>query len=439
MSDSTNNENNSSELTKGQQQGSGKHGSGKQEPGKKRSFFQRFRRQKENEDGTVETGMAEKDLAETQAEENLVVESPAVESHIKENPVTKNRATENQEQESQSSELQKTSNLISGIQISEPSLDAVQTEIEKPKAGLRARFRQALSKTGRSFGNLFLGEREIDDELLEELETLLLLADVGIESTVEIIQDLADRVKRRELADSRALVAALQNAMVEKLIGCEQPLLVDQQKVPFVLLVVGVNGVGKTTTIGKLAKSYKDQGKSVMLAAGDTFRAAAVEQLQTWGERNDVPVVAQHTGADSASVIYDAIESAKSRNIDILIADTAGRLHTKSNLMEELKKVKRVMAKLDDSAPHEVLLVLDAGTGQNAVNQMKEFNDTVNVTGVALTKLDGTAKGGIIFSLCKQFCTPIRYVGLGEGVDDLQPFRAKDYVQALFDQDGKGY
>jgi fused signal recognition particle receptor len=435
VSDSTNNENNSSELTKEQQQGSGK-----QEPGKKRSFFQRFRRQKEDEGGTVETGMAEKDLAETQAEENLVVESPAVEGHIKENPVT-----ENQEQESQSLEPQKTSNLISGIQVSEPSLDAGQTEVEKPKAGLRARFRQALSKTGRSFGNLFLGEREIDDELLEELETLLLLADVGIESTVEIIQDLADRVKRRELADSRALVAALQNAMVEKLIGCEQPLLidekkaVDQQKVPFVLLVVGVNGVGKTTTIGKLAKSYKDQGKSVMLAAGDTFRAAAVEQLQTWGERNNVPVVAQHTGADSASVIYDAIESAKSRNIDILIADTAGRLHTKSNLMEELKKVKRVMAKLDDSAPHEVLLVLDAGTGQNAVNQMKEFNDTVNVTGVALTKLDGTAKGGIIFSLCKQFGTPIRYVGLGEGVDDLQPFRAKDYVQALFDQDGKGY
>jgi len=402
VSDSTNNENDSTELNKGQQQDTGK-----QDPGKKRSFFQRFRRQKEGESGTVETGMVEKDLEETQAQEN------------------------------QSSEPQKTSNLISGAQVSEPSLEVAETE--KPKAGLRARFRQALSKTGRNFGNLFLGEREIDDELLEELETLLLLADVGIESTVEIIQDLADRVKRRELADSRALVVALQNAMVEKLIDCEQPLLVDQQKVPFVLLVVGVNGVGKTTTIGKLAKSYKDQGKSVMLAAGDTFRAAAVEQLQTWGERNSVPVVAQHTGADSASVIYDAIESAKSRNIDILIADTAGRLHTKSNLMEELKKVKRVMAKLDDSAPHEVLLVLDAGTGQNAVNQMKEFNDTVNVTGVALTKLDGTAKGGIIFSLCKQFGTPIRYVGLGEGVDDLQPFRAKDYVQALFDQDGKGY
>jgi len=446
VSDSTNNENNSPELNKEQQQGSGK----------KRSFFQRFRRQKEESSDPVETGVVEKDLTETTtAKENLVEESAAVEGSVTENSGTENRVTENQEQQSLPSEnqppennqeqeesvrpVEKTNTLISGVQLSEPSPDIVETEEEKPKEGLRARFRRALSKTGRSFGNLFLGEREIDDELLEELETLLLLADVGIESTVEIIQDLADRVKRRELADSRALFIALQNAMVEKLIGCEKPLIVDQQKAPFVLLVVGVNGVGKTTTIGKLAKSYQDQGKSVMLAAGDTFRAAAVEQLQTWGDRNKVPVVAQHTGADSASVIYDAIESAKSRNIDILIADTAGRLHTKSNLMEELKKVKRVMAKLDESAPHEVLLVLDAGTGQNAVNQMKEFSDTVDVTGIALTKLDGTAKGGIIFSLCKQFGTPIRYVGLGEGVDDLQPFRAKDYVHALFDQDGKGY
>ncbi len=433
MSDSTNNENNSSELTKGHQQGSGKHGPGKQEPGKKRSFFQRFRRQNEGEGGTVETGMAEKDLAETQAEENLVVESPAVESHIKENPVTENRATENQEQESQSSELQKTSNLISGAQVSEPSLDAVQTELEKPKAGLRARFRQALSKTGRSFGNLFLGEREIDDELLEELETLLLLADVGIESTVEIIQDLADRVKRRELADSRALVAALQNAMVEKLIGCEQPLLVDQQKVPFVLLVVGVNGVGKTTTIGKLAKRFQNEGRNVMLAAGDTFRAAAVEQLQVWGERNNVPVVAQHTGADSASVIFDAVQSAQSKNIDIVIADTAGRLHNKSGLMEELEKVKRVMGKLDGSSPHEVLLVLDAGTGQNALSQVDQFAQTAGVTGLALTKLDGTAKGGIIFALGKKYKIPVRFIGVGEGIDDLQPFEAESFAKALFE------
>jgi len=466
VSDSTNNENNSPELNKGQSQGSDKQNSGTQEPGKKRSFFQRFRRKKEESSASAESGVTEKSLAETEAKEGSteggrITESPVVESSVTENPIKESQATENQEQQSQPLENQipennqeqeerssdKTSTLISGVQISEPSPDVV--EEEKPKEGLRARFRRALSKTGRSFGNLFLGEREIDDDLLEELETLLLLADVGIESTVEIIQDLADRVKRRELADSRALFMALQNAMVEKLIDCEQPLLIDekvierngsdQKKTPFVLLVVGVNGVGKTTTIGKLAKSYQDQGKSVMLAAGDTFRAAAVEQLQTWGERNNVPVVAQHTGADSASVIYDAIESAQSRNIDILIADTAGRLHTKSNLMEELKKVKRVMAKLDESAPHEVLLVLDAGTGQNAVNQMKEFSDTVDVTGIALTKLDGTAKGGIIFSLCKQFGTPIRFVGLGEGVDDLQPFRAKDYVHALFDQGGKGY
>ena len=320
------------------------------------------------------------------------------------------------------------------VTVTPEGVGGVEHDNKQPKETLRARFRRALSKTGRGFGNLFLGDREIDDELLEELETLLLLADVGIESTVEIIQELSDRVQRRELADSRALFMALQNTMVQKLKPCEQPLVVDQQKKPFVLLVVGVNGVGKTTTIGKLAKCYQDQGKSVMLAAGDTFRAAAVEQLQTWGERNNVPVIAQHTGADSASVIYDAIESAKSRNVDILIADTAGRLHTKSNLMEELKKVKRVMAKLDVSAPHEVMLVLDAGTGQNALNQMKEFNDTVDVTGVALTKLDGTAKGGIIFSLCKEFGTPVRFVGLGEGVDDLQPFSAADYVHALFDR-----
>tara|TARA_R110001592_G_scaffold356278_1_gene657831 strand:- start:84179 stop:85306 length:1128 start_codon:yes stop_codon:yes gene_type:complete len=315
--------------------------------------------------------------------------------------------------------------------------EVIEPPITEPKETMRSRFRRALSKTGRSFGNLFLGDREIDDELLEELETLLLLADVGIESTVEIIQDLAERVKRRELADSRALFMALQNAMVDKLSHCEQPLVLGAQKGPFVILVVGVNGVGKTTTIGKLAKYYQDQGKSVMLAAGDTFRAAAVEQLQSWGGRNNVPVVAQHTGADSASVIFDAIESAQSRQIDILIADTAGRLHTKSNLMEELKKVKRVMTKLDDSAPHEVLLVLDAGTGQNAVNQMQEFNETVAVTGVVLTKLDGTAKGGIVFSLCKRFGIPVRFVGLGESVEDLQPFSAREYVYALFDNGSK--
>lgn len=315
---------------------------------------------------------------------------------------------------------------------SEPSM-AVTAE-NTQKATLGDRFRRALSKTGRTFGNLFLGDREIDDELLEELETLLLQADVGIESTVEIIQDLAGRVERRELAHSRALFAALQDAMAAKLKPCEQALSITGEHRPYVILVIGVNGVGKTTTIGKLAKRFQNQGKSVMLAAGDTFRAAAVEQLQAWGDRNSVPVIAQHSGADSASVIFDAIQSAKSRGTNVLIADTAGRLHNKSNLMEELKKVKRVMAKLDDSAPHEVLLVLDAGTGQNALNQMQQFQEAVTVTGVALTKLDGTAKGGIIFSLCKRFGVPIRYVGLGEGIDDLQPFVAQEYVAALFDQ-----
>ena len=430
MSDSTNTENNAPtteskslesnlELEQQPEQGF------EQGQGKKRSFFQRFRRQK--------------------ADPNTFEENTATESTGQEELASPVQETQAQEAPGQETLIQEKSTLISGVQISKtaesPSeaVDPADSTAEKPKDSMRARFRRALSKTSRSFGNLFLGEREIDDELLEELETLLLLADVGIESTVEIIQELAEKVKRRELADSRALFMSLQNTMVNKLKGCEQPLVLDEQKAPFVLLVVGVNGVGKTTTIGKLAKSYQDQGKSVMLAAGDTFRAAAVEQLQTWGERNNVPVVAQHTGADSASVIYDAIESAKSRNVDILIADTAGRLHTKSNLMEELKKVKRVMGKLDESAPHEVLLVLDAGTGQNAVNQLQEFNDTVSVTGIALTKLDGTAKGGIIFSLCKQFGIPIRFVGLGEGIDDLQPFRAKDYVHALFDQNDKNF
>lgn len=381
--------------------------------GKKRSFLQRFRRQKTTD--AIKGGQVE-------GKENQI----EVEQHRVEGSDIEAKA-----QESATKEL--------GIQVSGDSATSKNSLSEKspPKESMRARFRRALSKTGRSFGNLFLGDREIDDELLEELETLLLLADVGIESTVEIIQDLADRVERRELASSRALFLALQNTMVERLNHCEQPLVLDGPKAPFVILVVGVNGVGKTTTIGKLAKYYQDQGKSVMLAAGDTFRAAAVEQLQIWGERNNVPVVAQHTGADSASVIFDAIESAQSRRVDVLIADTAGRLHTKSNLMEELKKIKRVMAKLDDSAPHEVMLVLDAGTGQNAINQMREFNDTVAVTGVALTKLDGTAKGGIIFSLCKHFSVPVRFVGLGEGVEDLQPFNAREYVHALFDDGNK--
>ncbi|BAP77903.1 signal recognition particle-docking proteinFtsY [Pseudomonas sp. MT-1] len=310
------------------------------------------------------------------------------------------------------------------------------------KLGFFARLKQGLSKTSASIGegmaSLFLGKKAIDDDLLDELETRLLTADVGVEATTAIMQNLARRVSRKELADSGALYKALQEELASLLKPVEQPLLIDSSKQPFVILVVGVNGVGKTTTIGKLAKKLQLEGKKVMLAAGDTFRAAAVEQLQIWGERNNIAVIAQHTGADSASVIFDAVQAAKARGIDVLIADTAGRLHTKDNLMEELKKVRRVMGKLDDSAPHEVLLVLDAGTGQNAINQTKQFNQSVELTGLALTKLDGTAKGGVIFALAKQFGTPIRYIGVGEGIDDLRTFEADAFVNALFAEKGTG-
>ncbi|MBC7197654.1 signal recognition particle-docking protein FtsY [Stutzerimonas balearica] len=307
------------------------------------------------------------------------------------------------------------------------------------RLGFFARLRQGLSKTSASIGegmaSLFLGKKAIDDDLLEELETRLLTADVGVEATGAIMQNLTRRVSRKELADSGALYRALQEELAGLLRPVEQPLVVDGAKQPYVILVVGVNGVGKTTTIGKLAKKLQNEGKKVMLAAGDTFRAAAVEQLQVWGERNRIPVIAQHTGADSASVIFDAVQAAKARGIDVLIADTAGRLHTKDNLMEELKKVRRVIGKLDETAPHEVLLVLDAGTGQNAINQTRQFNQAVELSGIALTKLDGTAKGGVIFALAKQFGTPIRYIGVGEGIDDLRTFEADAFVKALFGQD----
>ena len=308
------------------------------------------------------------------------------------------------------------------------------------KLGFFARLRQGLSKTSASIGegmaSLFMGKKAIDDDLLDELETRLLTADVGVEATTAIMQNLTRRVSRKELADSGALYKALQEELAGLLKPVEQPLRIEADKQPFVILVVGVNGVGKTTTIGKLAKKLQQEGKKVMLAAGDTFRAAAVEQLQVWGERNNIAVIAQHTGADSASVIFDAVQAAKARGVDVLIADTAGRLHTKDNLMEELKKVRRVMGKLDETAPHEVLLVLDAGTGQNAINQTKQFNQAVELTGLVLTKLDGTAKGGVIFALAKQFGTPIRYIGVGEGIDDLRAFEADAFVSALFAEKG---
>jgi fused signal recognition particle receptor len=297
----------------------------------------------------------------------------------------------------------------------------LKTQLQRTRSGLSG-----------VLAGLPLGQKEITQDLLEEIETRLLMADIGIHVTTDIINHLTQRLERNQLNDGVALSAALKQELLAILQPCSQPLHIPKQDKPFVILVVGVNGAGKTTTIGKLANRLQAQGHSVMLAAGDTFRAAAVEQLQTWGERNNIPVVAQHTGADSASVIYDGVQSAQAKGIDVLIADTAGRLHTKSNLMDELKKVKRIIAKLDDSAPHEVLLVLDAGTGQNALSQAKLFNETVTLTGLALTKLDGTAKGGVIFALAKQSGIPIRYIGIGEGIDDLQDFNAEQFVDALF-------
>ena len=314
--------------------------------------------------------------------------------------------------------------------------EKAEEEVEEKK-GFFARIKSGLSKTKANLteqlGNIFLGAKEIDDDLLEEIETLLLTADVGVAATSDIISRLTDKVARKQLSDPQALQAALKDELAALLHQSEQPLEIDCSKKPYVILMVGVNGVGKTTTIGKLAKKYQSEGKSVMLAAGDTFRAAAVEQLQVWGERNNVPVVAQHTGADSASVIYDAVQSAQAKNIDVLIADTAGRLQNKDNLMQELEKVVRVTQKLSPEAPHEVMLVLDAGTGQNALSQAKIFKESVGVTGISLTKLDGTAKGGVIFAIAKQMDLPIRYIGVGEQIDDLRPFKSQEFVDALFD------
>jgi len=311
---------------------------------------------------------------------------------------------------------------------------------EPKKKGLFARLKAGLSRTRSGItdglSNLVLGKKAIDDDVLDEIETLLLTSDVGVDATQEIVTDLTGRIKRKQLNDADALFAALREDMTAILAPSVKPLDINIGAAPYVILMVGINGAGKTTTIGKLAKKFQLEGKSVMLAAGDTFRAAAVEQLQEWGKRNDVSVVAQHAGADSASVIFDAIQSAKSKGIDVLIADTAGRLHTQSNLMEELKKVRRVITKLDETAPHEVMLVLDAGIGQNAVVQAEQFRDAVGVSGITLTKLDGTAKGGVIFAVAKRLGLPIRYIGVGEGIDDLRPFNADEFVDALLARDG---
>ncbi|MGK4354628.1 signal recognition particle-docking protein FtsY [Enterobacter cloacae] len=340
-----------------------------------------------------------------------------------------------EELEAQALAAQAAEEAVIVVPVEEQAEEEIVQEQEKPtKEGFFARLKRSLLKTkenlGSGFISLFRGKK-IDDDLFEELEEQLLIADVGVETTRKIITNLTEGASRKQLRDAEALYGLLKDEMGEILAKVDEPLNIEG-KTPFVILMVGVNGVGKTTTIGKLARQFELQGKSVMLAAGDTFRAAAVEQLQVWGQRNNIPVIAQHTGADSASVIFDAIQAAKSRNVDVLIADTAGRLQNKSHLMEELKKIVRVMKKLDEDAPHEIMLTIDASTGQNAVSQAKLFHEAVGLTGITLTKLDGTAKGGVIFSVADQFGIPIRYIGVGERIEDLRPFKADDFIEALF-------
>ena len=319
------------------------------------------------------------------------------------------------------------------------SVEAPNDDSTVAKNGTGGMFSKITSSLGKTRTNLvqgittlFVGKREIDDDLLEELETHLLMSDVGVEATKQIVSNLSQRLKYKELDDANMLISALKTELQALLKPVEAPLIIPDKITPFVILVVGVNGVGKTTTIGKLARHYQKEGKKILLAAGDTFRAAAVEQLQIWGRRNDISVISQPTGSDSASVLFDAFQAAKARKADILIADTAGRLHNKDYLMEELRKVKRVLSRLDSDAPHESLLVLDAGTGQNALNQARLFNEAIGLDGIALTKLDGTAKGGVIFALSHQLALPIRFLGVGEQVDDLRPFKCDEFVKALF-------
>ena len=369
-------------------------------------------------------------VAEQTPEEVIVAETEVIEDEI---------LPEEPEAELSDEELEAQALAAQGVEETPEeeaeTQEAAPQEQEKPtKEGFFARLKRSLVKTkqnlGSGFISLFRGKK-IDDDLFEELEEQLLIADVGVETTRKIITNLTEGASRKQLRDAEALYGLLKEEMSEILTKVEEPLNVEG-KTPFVILMVGVNGVGKTTTIGKLARQFEQQGKSVMLAAGDTFRAAAVEQLQVWGQRNEIPVIAQHTGADSASVIFDAIQAAKARNIEVLIADTAGRLQNKSHLMEELKKIVRVMKKLDVDAPHEVMLTIDASTGQNAISQAKLFHEAVGLTGITLTKLDGTAKGGVIFSVADQFSIPIRYIGVGERIEDLRPFNAGDFIEALF-------
>lgn len=328
-------------------------------------------------------------------------------------------------------------------QVLEPKLNLPPTSeasVNESPQGFFTRMKQGLSKTRQQLGGglsrLFLGKKQIDAALLDDLETLLLSSDIGIEVTQNIIQSITERLGRKDLADGEAVFAAVKESLSAILAKVSQPFLIEHLPAkPFVILMVGVNGAGKTTTIGKLAQSFKQKGHQVMLAAGDTFRAAAVEQLERWGERNQVPVIAQHTGADSASVIFDALQAARARGMDVLMADTAGRLHTQSNLMQELQKIKRVLQKQEDAAPHETWLVLDASIGQNALSQARQFHESIGLTGIVMTKLDGTAKGGILFAIAHELGIPFRFIGVGEGIDDLRPFDSEQFVDAILNDD----
>ncbi|MUK70420.1 signal recognition particle-docking protein FtsY [Aliivibrio fischeri] len=374
-------------------------------------------------------------LSQAPSKDDSAVESVVEDAEL-EQPKESEKVTVQAEEATEAEEVVTEKELEAELE-AEPVIKVEEVQ-EKPTESFFARLKRSLQRTkeniGAGFFGLFSGKK-IDDELFEELEEQLLIADVGMDTTVRIIDSLTEKASKQDLKDGEALYGLLKEEMAEILAKVEQPLEIDEKNMPHVILMVGVNGVGKTTTIGKLAKQFQNEGKSVMLAAGDTFRAAAVEQLQVWGQRNDVPVIAQHTGADSASVIYDAIEAARARKVDVVIADTAGRLQNKSNLMEELRKIVRVMKKIDPSAPHEIMLTLDAGTGQNAISQAKLFSDVAPVTGITLTKLDGTAKGGVIFSIADQFQIPIRFIGVGEGIDDLRPFVAQDFIEALFSRE----
>ena len=389
-----------------------------------------------SESETVESAVDSKPLLAESIETNEIVEEEKIqEISTAFEPVEEIIEAKNLEDNLPITETLVESEIVEDIKDELQSVVEIETREKPSEGGFFSRLVKGLLKTkqniGVGFRSFFLGKK-IDDELFEELEEQLLIADIGVPTTSKIIKNLTEHASRKELQDAELLYQQLKVEMADILEPVAQPLVIDTTKKPYVILMVGVNGVGKTTTIGKLARKFQAEGKSVMLAAGDTFRAAAVEQLQVWGERNHIPVVAQSTGSDSASVIFDAMQSAAARNIDILIADTAGRLQNKNNLMDELKKIVRVMKKYDETAPHEIMLTLDAGTGQNAISQAKLFNEAVGLTGISLTKLDGTAKGGVIFAIADQFKLPIRYIGVGEKIEDLREFNAKEFIEALF-------